>query len=59
MDYNYDILSHKEEILFLHNIINKQKEENNILKNKNSKIIEENTKLRLKIYDNKCKRFNL
>ena len=59
MDYNRDILSHKEEILLLHNIINKQKEKNNILKNTNAKLTQENTKLRLKIYDNKCKRFNL
>tara|TARA_R110002126_G_scaffold60130_1_gene156841 strand:+ start:1246 stop:1425 length:180 start_codon:yes stop_codon:yes gene_type:complete len=59
MDYNHDILSHKEEILLLHNIINKQKEKNNILKNTNAKLTQENTKLRLKIYDNKCKRFNL
>ena len=58
MDYNHDILSHKEEILLLHNIINKQKEKNNILKNTNAKLTQENTKLRLKIYDNRCKRFN-
>ena len=49
MDYNRDIMTHQEEILFLHKIIMTQKKEINILKSANSSMAKENIKLREKI----------